>query len=186
MLNETTRILGYELFFLFVTFCIIGMSKNKLLNLEYKMKFVKCVVCLGLIMFFMQPLLADNMANNKYKQQDGIKYFEKLSIDLNLTDDQKTKIQSLQKEQKETVPVTMRELKQKNKDLDMELAKEKYDNAVVNKLAQEIISLENKLSSNRLNTKIKMRSILSAEQFKQLDKNMRNVHQKGLNTQPKN
>ena len=151
------------------------------------MKSLKYVVFFVFCSFFVQPLFAENFINDKHgNRQDGIKFFEKLSIDLKLTDEQKTKIQSLQQEQKENVPATIKELKQKNKDLDIELAKEKYDMNVVNKLAQDIISLENKLSTNRINTKIKMRNILSAEQFKQLDNNMRNIHQKNLKPKYKN
>lgn len=149
------------------------------------MKFVKSIVLVLICMFFLQPLFAEKSGNNKIKNHDGIKFFEKLSIDLKLTDEQKTKIQALQEEQKENIPGTMKELRQKNKDLDIELGKEKYDTAVVNKLAQEIISLENKLSTNRINTKIKMRSILSAEQFKQLDENMKNLQQKNLKPKSK-
>lgn len=150
------------------------------------MKLLKYVAFFLLCFFLVQPLFADNLGKDKNNYQDGIKFFEKLSIDLKLTDEQKTKIQLLQKEQKENVPETMKELRQKNKDLDAELIKEKYDTAVVNKLVQDIILLENKLATNRINTKVKMRNILSAEQFKQLDKNMRNMHQKNFKPKSKN
>ena len=150
------------------------------------MKSVKIVVLLFVSICFIQPLFADNIANGKNKHQDGIKFFEKLSHDLNLTDEQKTKIQALQEEQKQTVPSIMKELGQKNKAIDAELAKDKYDVNNVNKLANDIVSLETKLSANRINTKIKMRSILSAEQFKQLDQNMRSMHQKNFKPQAKN
>lgn len=133
------------------------------------------------IAIFMQPALAAN-EQTKNKQFDKAKFFEKLSKDLNLTDEQKSKIQALEAEQKETVPNTMKALKQKYNDLTAELTKEKYDTATINKITEEILSLENKASSNRINTKIKMRNILSAEQFKKLEENVHQIHkQKPIN-----
>ena len=119
------------------------------------------------IAILIKPALAEN-AQNKNKQFDRAKFFEKLSKDLNLTDEQKAKIQTLEAEQKETVPNTIKILRQKYNDLSLELMKDKYDTDTINKITEEILSLENKASSNRINTKIKMRNILSAEQFKQL------------------
>jgi len=129
------------------------------------------------IVVFMQPVLAAG-EQNKNKQFDKVKFFEKLSNDLNLTDEQKSKIQALEAEQKETVPNTIRTLKQKYNDLTAELTKEKYNIDTVNKITEDILSLENKASSNRINTKIKMRNILSAEQFKKLEENMHQIHKK--------
>lgn len=145
------------------------------------MKKLKVLICSVLfVAILIQPVLAAN-EQNKNKQFDKAKFFEKLSKDLNLSDEQKTKIQALQTEQKEIVPNTMKQLRQKYNDLTAELVKEKYDNNTINKITEEIVSLENKAALNRINTKIKMRSILSVEQFKQLEDNMHKMHKQKIN-----
>jgi len=129
------------------------------------------------IVILIQPVLADNNNIQKQdKQFDRAKFFEKLNKDLNLTDEQKTKIQTLQAEQQNIVPNTMKELRQKYNDLTTELSKEKYDKNIINSLTEEILSIEKKLSLDRINTKIKMRDILSTEQFKRLEENMHKMH----------
>lgn len=132
------------------------------------------------IVILIQPALAAP-EQNKNKHFDRAKFFEKLSKDLNLTNEQKAKIQTLEAEQKETVPNTINQLKQKYNALTEELIKEKYDNTTINKITEEILALENKISLNRINTKIKMRNILSAEQFKQLEENMHKMHKQKPN-----
>ena len=88
--------------------------------------------------------------------------------ELNLTEEQKLKIQELRVEHKPAIvkiKETMKLIKQKSKE---ELLKDKPDKAVLKKYSQEIAEQHRLMSDEMVTHLLKVKKILAAEQFEKM------------------
>ncbi len=97
------------------------------------------------------------------------KSFDTIAKELNLTDEQKKKIEDLGKTNKEKIKEIRKQIKEKNKAINDELLKENYNVNTVNGLAAEIQQLQGSIEKIRIDGKVQIRSILTYDQFKQME-----------------
>ena len=97
--------------------------------------------------------------------------FNKTAKELGLTQDQIAQMKEIREQNKIKTKQIIEEIRKKDKAIDEELLKENYDRAVVNNLLQEIRQLSADMSQIRIDDKIKVRSILTQEQFSKIEQN---------------
>ena len=134
---------------------------------------MKKIVCLLVSIFLLSN--ASFVVAKEFKHFDDPEkrqeMFNKMTKELNLTDEQISEMEKLRQENKDKVKQIIIQIREKDKEIDAELVKEKYDSAKVNSLLQEIRNLSADMAQMRIEDKIKIRSILTQEQFKKLSKN---------------
>ena len=105
-----------------------------------------------------------------HKQQQQMKVdFEKIAKELNITDEQKQKINELMRADLEKKKLLRQQIKQKSDAIDEELIKEKFDIHVINKLAEEIQQLNAEIAKTNIESKLNVRSILTFEQYSRME-----------------
>lgn len=104
-------------------------------------------------------------------EQKAAERFEKTAKELGLTQDQVAQMKEIREQNKIKTKQIIEEIRKKDKAIDEELLKENYDRAVVNNLLQEIRQLSADMSQIRIDDKIKVRSILTQEQFSKIEQN---------------
>jgi Spy/CpxP family protein refolding chaperone len=72
----------------------------------------------------------------------------------------------------------MKQIQEKRQALDNELLKAEYDKTAVDSLTKEIRQLSGDIIQIQIDGKIKMRNILTYDQFKQLEEDRIKMHQK--------
>ena len=107
--------------------------------------------------------------------------FNKTAKELGLTQDQISKMKEIREQNKIKTKQIIQEIRDKDKAIDEELLKENYDRAVVNGLLQEIRQLSADMAQLRIDDKIKVRSILTPDQFLKIEHNKQEVIQKNKN-----
>ncbi len=107
--------------------------------------------------------------------------FNKTAKELGLTQDQISKMKQIREENKVKTKQIIQEIRNKDKAIDEELLKENYDRAVVNALLQEIRQLSADMAQLRIDDKIKVRSILTPDQFLKIEHNKQEIIQKNKN-----
>ena len=128
---------------------------------------------------------------HKHQQQMKVD-FEKIAKDLNITEEQKQKINELMRTDLEKKKELRQQIKQKSNAIDEELMKEKFDIYVVNKLAEEIQQLNAEIAKTNIESKLNVRSILTYEQYsrmeqarKQAMENFKQAKENKQNKEPK-
>ena len=128
---------------------------------------------------------------HKHQQQMKVD-FEKIAKDLNITEEQKQKINELMRTDLEKKKELRQQIKQKSDAIDEELMKEKFDIYVVNKLAEEIQQLNAEIAKTNIESKLNVRSILTYEQYsrmeqarKQAMENFKQAKENKQNKEPK-
>ena len=104
--------------------------------------------------------------------------FNKTAKELGLTQDQISQMQQIREQNKIKTKQIIQEIRNKDKAIDEELLKENYDRAVVNALLQEIRQLSADMAQLRIDDKIKVRSILTPDQFLKIEHNKQELIQK--------
>lgn len=104
-------------------------------------------------------------------EQKAAERFYKTAKELGLTQDQIAQMKEIREQNKIKTKQIIEEIRKKDKAIDEELLKENYDRAVVNNLLQEIRQLSADMSQIRIDDKIKVRSILTQEQFSKIEQN---------------
>lgn len=104
-------------------------------------------------------------------EQKAAEKFDKTAKELGLTQDQIAQMKEIREQNKIKTKQIIQEIRKKDKEIDEELLKENYDRAVVNNLLQEIRQLSADMSQIRIDDKIKVRSILTREQFSKIEQN---------------
>ncbi|WP_372519433.1 Spy/CpxP family protein refolding chaperone [Candidatus Ruminimicrobiellum ovillum] len=101
--------------------------------------------------------------------------FEKIAKELNITDAQKTQLNEMMKEDMSRKKELRQNIKQKMDLIDEELMKENIDMNVINKLAAEIQQTSADISRINIESKLKVRSVLSFEQYTKMEQSRKEM-----------
>ncbi|MBN1354073.1 MAG: periplasmic heavy metal sensor [Candidatus Omnitrophica bacterium] len=131
----------------------------------------------GLLLFVIATFLT---ASSAYAYHDGCEYqkhekcdkFERLSDELGLTDEQKTRLDKQKEVFKEKNIAFMDKIYAKNKELKAELEKPEIDRESVNNIIDDIQKLTGEKLRNRVDNILAMKNILTQEQFEKLQQKM--------------
>ena len=130
---------------------------------------MKKIISLVLTLFISSFIYAAP-ADPMHKQQDQLKQdFDKISKELNITDDQKQKINELMQADITKKRELRQQIKQKSNAIDEELMKEKFDIHTVNQLTEDIEKLSAEISKINIESKLNVRSILTYEQYSRME-----------------
>ena len=104
--------------------------------------------------------------------------FEKIAKELNITDDQKQKINELMRADLTKKHNLRQQIKQKSEAIDEELLKQQVDMNKVTGLATEIQQLNAEISKINIESKINVRNVLSYDQYSRMEMGRRQVMEK--------
>lgn len=137
------------------------------------------VMAVGLAMIFLAVSAGYAQGQDKYHQGEQGKYHqgeqgkkEGIFKELNLTPEQKKKLEDNRKAQGEEMARLREALKAKHEKLQQELNKPGVTRAAVAPLVNEIKSLQGKLIDHRINGIFAVKAILTPEQFVQFNQLM--------------
>lgn len=120
-----------------------------------------------------------NMPESPHKYQEQMRQdFDKISKELNITDEQKQKINELMQKDLTKKQELRHQIKQKSDAIDAELMKEKIDMNVVNGLAAEIQQLNAEISKINIESKVNVRNILTFDQYSRMEQARRQMMDK--------
>lgn len=141
---------------------------------ENMKKFLSLVLTLFLSSFvFAVPPKKDKgniPSEQQHKYQQQMKQdFDKISKELNITDEQKQKINELMQADLSKKKELRQQIKQKMNIIDEELMKENLDTETINKLTQEIQQLSAEISKLNIESKLNVRNILSFKQYSRME-----------------
>lgn len=102
---------------------------------------------------------------HKKHGQNMTKNMNEIYSKLNLTDEQKKKLEENRARNREKAKGLAEAIKTARESLDKELMKPELDMARINELKSQIKSAQSELLDERLNSTIEVRNILTAEQF---------------------
>ncbi|MFA7074047.1 MAG: Spy/CpxP family protein refolding chaperone [Endomicrobiaceae bacterium] len=127
-----------------------------------------------------RPAKFENSKNSKDCKMDSKmkKKFEKMLKKLKITDEQKAKMDELMKSDMAQRTALKKQIREKRQAVDNELLKADYDKTVVDTLTKEIRQLSGDIVQIQIDGKIKMRNILTYEQFKQLEEDRIQMQEK--------
>ena len=109
-------------------------------------------------------------SRQEFEKQAAEKFY-KTAKELGLTQDQISQMEEISEQNRIRTIEIIKEIRKKDKAIDEELLKENYDRSVVNNLLQEIRQLSADMAQLRIDDKIKVRSILTQEQFLKIEQN---------------
>ena len=104
--------------------------------------------------------------------------FEKIAKELNITDDQKQKINGLMRADLKKKHNLRQQIKQKTEAIDEELLRQQVDMNKVTGLATEIQQLNAEISKINIESKINVRNVLSYDQYSRMEMGRRQVMEK--------
>ena len=104
--------------------------------------------------------------------------FAKIAEELNITEEQKTALNNMMKEDMSRKKELRQVIRQKMEAIDEELLKENVDMNVINQLASEIQQKSADISRINIESKLKVRSVLSFEQYTKMEKTRKEMMEK--------
>ena len=105
-----------------------------------------------------------------HKHQQNMKQnFDRLIKELNISEEQQEKIKEMMQTDISRKKELRQQIKEKSDSIDEELLKENIDMNVVNKLAQEIQQLSAEISKINIESKLKVRSTLTFDQYSKME-----------------
>jgi len=104
--------------------------------------------------------------------------FEKIAKELNITDEQKAQMNEMMKVDMERKQELRKQVKEKMDAISDELMKENIDMNAVNAIAAEVQQLSADISRINIESKLKVRSVLSFEQYTKIEKNRKEMRKK--------
>ena len=104
--------------------------------------------------------------------------FEKIAKELNITDEQKAQMNEMMKTDMERKQELRKQIREKMDAITDELMKENIDMNAVNAIAAEVQQLSADISRINIESKLKVRSILSFEQYTNMEQNRREMMEK--------
>ena len=146
------------------------------------------VLFLGLAItaFCAEPPKKIYLSERQEFEQKAAEKFDKTAKELGLTQDQIAQMKEIREQNKIKTKQIIEEIRKKDRAIDEELLKENYDRVAVNNLLQEIRQLSADMSQIRIDDKIKVRSILTQEQFSKIEQNKKEFLLKHKNQKDKN
>lgn len=110
--------------------------------------------------------------------------FAKIAKELNITEEQKTTLNDMMKEDMSRKKELRQVIRQKMEAIDEELLKENIDMNVINQLATEIQQTSADISRINIESKLKVRSVLSFEQYTKMEQNRKEMMEKFKKEKP--
>ena len=110
--------------------------------------------------------------------------FAKIAKELNITEEQKTTLNDMMKEDMSRKKELRQVIRQKMEAIDEELLKENIDMNVINQLATEIQQTSADISRINIESKLKVRSVLSFEQYTNMEQNRKEMMEKFKKEKP--
>ena len=104
--------------------------------------------------------------------------FEKIAKELNITDEQKAQMNEMMKVDMERKQELRKQVKEKMDAISDELMKENIDMNAVNAIAAEVQQLSADISRINIESKLKVRSVLSFEQYTKMEKTRKEMMEK--------
>lgn len=139
---------------------------------------MKKIISLVLTLFISSFIYAAP-ADPMHKQQDQLKQdFDKISKELNITDDQKQKINELMQADIAKKRELRQQIRQKSESIDEELMKEKPDMKKINDVSTEIQKLNAEIAKINIKSKLNVRSILTYDQYSRMEKARKQLMEK--------
>ena len=112
--------------------------------------------------------------------------FAKIAEELNITEEQKTTLNNMMKEDMSRKKELRQVIRQKMEAIDEELLKENVDMNVINQLAAEIQQTSADISRINIESKLKVRSVLSFEQYTKMEQNRKEMMKNFKKDKPAN
>ncbi len=125
-----------------------------------------------------------NNQNNVNNQKQKIQELDKAVQSLNITDEQKQQMKQLMESDVAKRKELKEKLREKMEAIDNELAKEKYDIGIIENLEKEIEQIDIKILKIKIDGKVKMRNILTREQFLKMEQHRKHIFGKFKHKQP--
>ena len=125
-----------------------------------------------------------NNQNNVNNQKQKIRELDKAVQSLNITDEQKQQMKQLMESDVAKRKELKEKLREKMEAIDNELAKEKYDIGIIENLEKEIEQINIKILKIKIDGKVKMRNILTREQFLKMEQHRKHIFGKFKHKQP--
>ena len=104
--------------------------------------------------------------------------FEKIAKELNITDEQKAQMNEMMKVDMERKQELRKQVREKMDAISDELMKENIDMNAVNAIAAEVQQLSADISRINIESKLKVRSVLSFEQYTKMEKSRKEMMEK--------
>ena len=148
---------------------------------------MKKLLCLALALFVttslyaMPPQEKGDMPEPPHMHHQKGPDFEKIAKELNITDDQKAQLNEMMKVDMERKGELRKQVKEKMDAINDELLKENVDMNVINALAAEIQQTSADISRINIESKLKVRSVLSFEQYTKMEQNRKEMMEKFKN-----
>lgn len=143
-------------------------------------KFLSLVLTLFVsgVVFAAQP--QENKENSMFEpshhnQQKMKQEFDKIAKELNITEEQKQKMNEMMKADMSKKRELRQQIREKMDAVDEELMKETIDMNEINKLAAEIQQINAEISKINIESKLKVRSVLSFEQYTKMEQNRKQM-----------
>ena len=139
---------------------------------------MKKIISLVLTLFISSFIYAAP-ADPMHKQQDQLRQdFDKISQELNITEDQKQKINELMQADIAKKRELRQQIRQKSESIDEELMKEKPDMKKINDVSTEIQKLNAEIAKINIESKLNVRSILTYDQYSRMEKARKQLMEK--------
>ncbi|MBO7431723.1 MAG: periplasmic heavy metal sensor [Elusimicrobia bacterium] len=139
---------------------------------------MKKIISLVLTLFISSFIYAAP-ADPMHKQQDQLRQdFDKISKELNITDDQKQKINELMQADITKKRELRQQIRQKSNAIDEELMKEKPDMKKINDVSTEIQKLNAEIAKINIESKLNVRNILTYDQYSRMEKARKQLMEK--------
>ena len=139
---------------------------------------MKKIISLVLTLFISSFIYAAP-ADPMHKQQDQLRQdFDKISQELNITEDQKQKINELMQADIAKKRELRQQIRQKSESIDEELMKEKPDMKKINDVSTEIQKLNAEIAKINIKSKLNVRSILTYDQYSRMEKARKQLMEK--------
>jgi len=130
---------------------------------------MKKIISLVLTLFISSFIYAAP-ADPMHKQQDQLRQdFDKISQELNITEDQKQKINELMQADIAKKREIRQQIKQKSESIDEELMKEKPDMKKINDVSTEIQKMNAEIAKINIESKLNVRNILTYDQYSRME-----------------
>lgn len=112
-----------------------------------------------------QSIKAERPAPQRFDRDHRGKRDEAAAKILNLTEDQKQKLNDIRTKQKEGMKASFEQMKPHHEALDQEIIKPSPDMNKINELQNQLKTIQSQMVDNKLNSRLEIKKVLNHEQF---------------------